>query len=109
MLEDGFKLISGGFMERILQNAMGSITKSIGFGILTTTVMQSSSLVSVITISFLSGGLISLLAGVGIIFGANLGPKTGAWLVAGFGFKVNISANALPMLAFSIILVFQKI
>lgn len=70
--------------------------------------MQSSSLVSVITISFLSAGLISLAAGIGIIFGANLGTTTGAWLIAGFGLKVKISAYAMPMLVFGIILVFQK-
>ena len=108
MLEDGFRLFSGGFLERVLEKATGSVPKSLGFGILATTIMQSSSLVSVIAISFLSAGLISLLAGVGIIFGANIGTTTGAWLVAGFGLKVNISAYALPMLAIAIVLVFQK-
>ncbi|MCK8463776.1 Na/Pi symporter [Aliiroseovarius sp. S1339] len=108
MLEDGFKLFSGGFLEAALEKATGSVAKSMGFGILTTTIMQSSSLVSVITISFLSAGLISLIGGVGIIFGANIGTTTGAWLVAGFGLKVNISAYALPMLALAIVLVFQK-
>ncbi|MGA9253484.1 MAG: Na/Pi symporter [Roseobacter sp.] len=108
MLEDGFRLFSGGLLERVLEKATGSVPKSLGFGILATTIMQSSSLVSVIAISFLSAGLISLLAGVGIIFGANIGTTTGAWLVAGFGLKVNISAYALPMLAIAIVLVFQK-
>ena len=70
--------------------------------------MQSSSLVSVITISFISAGLITLAAGIGIIFGANIGTTTGAWLVAGFGLKVKISAYAMPMLAFGIVLTFQK-
>jgi len=108
MLEDGFKLFSGGFLERILDRATQSISRSLLFGIVTTTVMQSSSLVSVITISFLSAGLLSLLAGVGIIFGANIGTTTGAWLVAGFGLKVNISTYAMPLLAIGIILVFQN-
>ena len=70
--------------------------------------MQSSSLVSVITISFLSAGLIELASGIGIIFGANIGTTTGAWLIAGLGMKVNVSAYAMPMLVFGIILVFQK-
>lgn len=70
--------------------------------------MQSSSLVSVITISFLGVRLIGLAAGIGIIFGANLGTTTGAWLIAGFGLKVKISAYAMPMLVFGIIMVFQK-
>lgn len=108
MLEDGFKRFSGGFLETSLEKATGSVSRSFGFGIISTTIMQSSSLVSVITISFLSAGLISLISGVGIIFGANIGTTTGAWLVAGFGLKVNISAYALPMLAISIVLVFQK-
>ncbi len=108
MLEDGFRLFSGGFLERILERATGSVTRSLLFGIFSTTVMQSSSLVSVITISFLSAGLISLLAGIGIIFGANLGTTTGAWLVAGFGMKVNIAAYAMPLLAVGVVLVFQS-
>ncbi|MCP4317365.1 MAG: Na/Pi cotransporter family protein [Hyphomicrobiales bacterium] len=108
MLEDGFKLFSGGFLEKILARATGSVPRSLLFGIVTTTIMQSSSLVSVITISFLSAGLLTLLAGVGIVFGANIGTTTGAWLVAGFGLKVNISAYAMPLLAIGIVLVFQK-
>ncbi|NNL17519.1 MAG: Na/Pi cotransporter family protein [Boseongicola sp.] len=108
MLEDGFRLFSGGFLEKTLEKVTDSVPKSLGFGIITTTIMQSSSLVSIITISFLSAGLISLIAGVGIIFGANIGTTTGAWLVAGFGLKVKISAFALPMLAIAIVLVFQK-
>jgi phosphate:Na+ symporter len=108
MLEDGFKLFSGGFLESMLERATSSLARSLSFGLVSTTIMQSSSLVSVITISFLSAGLISLVAGVGIIFGANIGTTTGAWLVAGFGLKVNISAYALPMLAIAIVLVFQK-
>lgn len=70
--------------------------------------MQSSSLVSVLTISFLSAGLLDLAAGIGIIFGANIGTTTGAWLVAGLGLKVKISAYAMPMLVFGVILIFQK-
>ncbi len=107
-LEDGFRAFTGGVLEKLLAKTTNSLLKSISFGIVTTTVMQSSSLVSVITISFLSAGLIGLAAGIGIIFGANLGTTTGAWLIAGLGLKVNISAYAMPMLAFAIILVFQK-
>ena len=108
MLEDGFKQFGGGALERILERATGSTPRAISFGILSTTLLQSSSLVSVITISFLSAGLITLIGGVGIIFGANIGTTTGAWLVAGLGLKINIAAYAMPMIALSIILVFQK-
>jgi phosphate:Na+ symporter len=108
MLEDGFKLLAGGTLERLLERATRSVPRSILFGIVSTTVLQSSSLVSVITISFLSAGIMSLMGGVGIIFGANIGTTTGAWLVAGLGLKVDIAAYAMPMIALSIILVFQK-
>ena len=107
-LEEGFKAFTGGLLEKLLRKTTDSLWKSLSFGIVSTTVMQSSSLVSVITISFLSAGLIGLAAGIGIIFGANLGTTTGAWLIAGFGLKVKISAYAMPMLVFGIILVFQK-
>jgi len=107
-LEEGFKAFTGGLLEKILQKTTNKLWKSLSFGVVSTTLMQSSSLVSVITISFLSAGLISLAAGIGIVFGANLGTTTGAWLIAGFGLKVKISAYAMPMLVFGIILVFQK-
>lgn len=108
-LEEGFRAFTGGLLERLLKRTTDRMWKAITFGIVTTTIMQSSSLVSVITISFLSAGLIWLNSGIWIIFGANLGTTTGAWLIAGFGLKVNISAYAMPMLVFGIILVFQKI
>jgi len=107
-LEEGFKAFSGGTLEKILQKSTDKLYKSLGFGIITTTFMQSSSLVSVLTISFLGAGLIGLSEGIGIIFGANIGTTTGAWLVAGFGMKVKISAYAMPMLVFGVILIFQK-
>lgn len=107
-LEEGFKAFTGGLLENLLKRTTSGLGKSITFGIATTTVMQSSSLVSVITISFLSAGLIGLAEGIGIIFGANIGTTTGAWLVAGLGLKVKISAYAMPMLVFGIILVLQS-
>ncbi len=107
-LEEGFKTFTAGTLEKILKASTSSISKSMTFGIVATSIMQSSSLVSVITISFLSAGLLELASGIGIIFGANLGTTTGAWLVAGFGLKVNLSAYAMPMLVFGIILVFQS-
>ncbi|WP_138468589.1 Na/Pi cotransporter family protein [Poseidonocella sp. HB161398] len=108
MLEDGFKLFGSGAMERVLAGATRSKLRALLSGFVTTSLLQSSSLVSVITISFLSAGLITLAGGVGIIFGANIGTTTGAWLVAGLGLKVDIAAYAMPMLALSILLVFQS-
>ncbi|RLL52281.1 Na/Pi cotransporter family protein [Mariprofundus sp. EBB-1] len=107
-LEEGFRAFTGGVLEQLLKRSTNKLWKSLSFGVLTTTIMQSSSLVSVIAISFLGAGLIGLAQGIGIVFGANLGTTTGAWLVAGFGLKVKISAYAMPMLVFGVILLFQK-
>ena len=107
-LEEGFRAFTGGILEKVLDKTTDRLWKAISFGTVTTTIMQSSSLVSVITISFLSADLISLTSGLGIVFGANVGTTTGAWLIAGFGLKVKISAYAMPMLVFGIVLVFQS-
>lgn len=107
-LEQGFKSFSGGVLDKILKNSTDKLYKSLAFGVISTSIMQSSSLVSVLTISFLGAGLIGLAQGIGIIFGANLGTTTGAWLVAGYGVKVDIAAYAMPMLVFGILFIFQK-
>ena len=107
-LEEGFKAFSGGVLEKILQKSTDKLYKSVSFGFVATAIMQSSSLVSVLTISFIGAGLIGLTQGIGIILGANIGTTTGAWLMAGFGLKVNIASYAMPMLAFGVILIFQK-
>ena len=107
-LEQGFKFLAGGTLENILRRTTSTKWKSIIFGAVSTSLMQSSTLVSVICISFLSAGLIDLMSGIGIIFGANLGTTTGAWLIAGFGLKVNISSYAMPLLVFGIIGVFHN-
>jgi len=107
-LEQGFKAFTGGVLERILQKTTDTSWKSFGFGFISATLMQSSGLVSVITISFLSAGLLDLVAGIGIIFGSNLGTTTGAWLIAGLGLKVNIATYAMPLLVFGVLCIFQS-
>jgi phosphate:Na+ symporter len=107
-LEQGFQSFSGGVLEKILKSSTDRFYKSIGFGIFSTALTQSSSLVSILTISFLSAGLITLTQGIGIVFGANIGTTTGAWLIAGFGLKVDIASYAMPMLVFGIIFILQK-
>ncbi|MGC1203922.1 MAG: Na/Pi symporter [Flavobacteriaceae bacterium] len=108
MLEEGFKVFTKGPLQNILKKATNKLYKSIAAGAFVTALIQSSSLVSVITISFISAGLISLGGGLGLIFGANIGTTTTAWLVAGFGLKIKISALAMPMLVFGVVFSFQK-
>ncbi|MGB5586134.1 MAG: Na/Pi symporter [Gammaproteobacteria bacterium] len=107
-LENGFQTFSGGVLEKVLDAGTRTRARSIGFGFIATTLMQSSSLVSLISITFLSAGLIQLAQGIGIVFGANIGTTTGAWLMASYGVKINLASYALPMLVFGILLIYQK-
>jgi phosphate:Na+ symporter len=108
MLEEGFKVFTKGPLQNILKKSTDKLYKSITAGAVVTALIQSSSLVSVITISFISAGLLSLSGGLGLMFGANIGSTATAWLVAGFGLKIDISALAMPMIIFGLIFTFQK-
>jgi phosphate:Na+ symporter len=108
MLEDGFNAFVQGPMEKMLKIMTKSVSRSFGFGFLSTAILQSSALISVVAISFLSAGLISLKSGIAIGFGANLGTTSTAWLVSTLGFKLDIASFAFPMLAFAILFVLQK-
>ncbi|MDD2790141.1 MAG: Na/Pi symporter [Sulfurimonas sp.] len=107
-LEHGFKSFTGGALERMLKFSTDKIYKSILFGALSTSIMQSSSLISLLTISFLGAGLLGLYQAIGIIFGANLGTTTGAWLIAYYGLKIDIAAYAMPMLVFGVVFMFEN-
>ncbi|WP_277958424.1 Na/Pi cotransporter family protein [Campylobacter hyointestinalis] len=106
VLENSFSMFAG--IESFLKKATSSKISSFNFGLLTTAIMQSSGLVSVLAISFLSAGLISLISGLAIIYGANLGTVTGAWLVAGLGLKVDIASYAMPFIVVGMLFIFNK-
>ena len=107
-LEQGFQAFTGGVLESVLGVATRTRLRSLSFGLVTTALMQSSSLVSLITISFLSAGLIGLASGIGIIFGSNIGTTTGAWLMASYGVKIDLASYAMPMAVFGILFIYQK-
>lgn len=107
-MEEGFKLFSGGTLERALQVSTDTLPKAIGTGFVVTAIMQSSSLVSVIVISFLSAELITLVGAIGVIFGANLGTTTTAWIVSSFGVKIDIAVYAMPLVIFGVVLRFSE-
>ncbi len=107
-MENGFKLFSGGPLEMVLEKFTSTTPRAIGTGFLATSIVQSSSLISVIIISFLSAELIGLTRAVGVIFGSNIGTTTTAWLVSSIGLKIKIAQYALPMLIFGVILQFSK-
>jgi len=107
-MENGFKLFSGGTLEKVLERFTATKLKSLITGFITTSIVQSSSLISVIVISFLTVELITLAQGMAIVFGANLGTTTTAWIVSSFGLNLKISLYAMPMIIFGVIFRFSN-
>jgi len=108
MLEEGFHSFVSGPLQVLLKRSTDKLYKCLGLGFISTAILQSSSLISVILISFISASLIELRAGIWIIFGSNIGTTATAWLVSTLGLKVDIAGLAMPMLVFGIVLVLQK-
>jgi len=106
-MEDGFKLFSGGILEKVLEKSTKTVPKAVATGFFATAIVQSSSLLTIIVISFLSAELISLSGAIGVIFGSNIGTTTTAWIVSAFGVKIKIAHYAMPMLIFGVIFRFN--
>lgn len=77
-------------------------------GVLITALVQSSSATTVMVVSFVNAGLLTLSQSIGVIMGANIGTTVTAWIISALGFKVDIAAFALPLLAFGIPLLFSQ-
>ncbi len=107
-MEDGFKLFSGGILEKVLEKSTNSVPKAIGTGFIATAIVQSSSLLTIVVISFLSAELITLSGAIGVIFGSNIGTTTTAWIVSSFGVKIKIAHYAMPMLIFGVLFRFKN-
>ena len=102
-LEEGLRQLAGGRLEQLLARSTGTPARGLLFGIGGTVVLQSSTLVSLLTIAFISSGLIGLGGGLAIIFGANLGATSGIWLLALAGHDFSLSPLALPLLVFGVL------
>ena len=110
----GMKIMSEGlekFAGDRLRNLLAAMTKNRVMGVLTgisvTALIQSSSATTVMVISFVNAGLMTLTQAIGVIMGANVGTTVTAWIISAIGFKVNVAAFALPLLAIGIPLVFS--
>lgn len=77
-------------------------------GMLITALIQSSSATTVMVVSFVNAGLLTLSQSIGVIMGANIGTTVTAWIISALGFKVDISAFSLPLLAIGIPLLFSQ-
>ncbi|MFC4861991.1 Na/Pi cotransporter family protein [Pseudomonas sp. MAHUQ-62] len=102
-LEEGLRQLAGSKLEQLLASSTATSFKGLMFGICGTLLLQSSTLVSLLTIAFISAGLIQLAGGIAILFGANLGATSGIWLLALAGQNLSLSPLALPLLVFGVL------
>lgn len=111
----GMNLMSSGLQKAAgdrLRNLLSAITANPFRGVLTglgiTSIIQSSSATTVMVVSFVNAGLLTLVQGISVIMGANIGTTVTAWLVSWLGFKADISILAIPLMALGFILSISK-
>ena len=108
VMSDGIQKAGGAKMRQIL----GGMTSNRYFGVMTgfliTAIVQSSSATTVMTVSFVNAGLLTLVESAGVMMGANIGTTITAWIISILGFKVNMSAIALPIIAFGVPMMFAR-
>lgn len=111
----GMKVMSEGLQKAAgdrLRNILSAMTRNrftgTATGFLITALIQSSSASTVMVVSFVNAGLMTLAQSMAVIMGANVGTTFTAWVIALFGFKVNISAFVLPLIGLSVPLLFSN-
>ena len=97
MLGEGIQKSAGNSLHRFLAVMTSNRFAAVFTGCLITIIIQSSGATTVMVVSFVNAGLITLQQSVGVIFGANIGTTVTAWIVALFGFQFNIAAAAIPV------------
>lgn len=97
LMTDGLKAVAGDSLRDILARFTGGRVSAVVAGVTVTLLVQSSSATVLMTIGFVSAGLLSFAQSVGVIFGANLGTTSTGWLVALLGLRFSVSAVALPL------------
>ena len=100
MMSSGLQKAAGerlrGFLSAMTSNPFKGVLTGLGI----TSVIQSSSATTVMVVSFVNAGLLTLTQAIGVIMGANIGTTVTAWMVAWLGFKADISILAVPMMLF---------
>ena len=111
----GMKVMSEGIQKAAgsqLRNILRAMTKNRYIGVFTgfliTAIIQSSSATTVMTVSFVNAGLLSLVESAGIMMGANIGTTITGWLISILGFKVKLSAFSIPLFAIALPMLFIR-
>ena len=108
MMSTGLQKTAGSGLRRLLGTMTSNPFKGVltGFGV--TAAIQSSSATTVMVVGFVSAGLLTLAQAIGVIMGANIGTTMTAWIIAVFGFKADISAIAVPLMALGFVMSVSK-
>ena len=108
VMSDGIQKVAGSRMRKILSSMTSNRFLGITTGFLITALLQSSSATTVMIVSFVNAGLLTLVESIGVIMGANIGTTITAWLISILGFKVKISSIALPIIAVGFPMMFSS-
>ncbi len=106
LMSEAIQKVAGSKMRQIMSSMTSNRFKGVMTGFLITSLVQSSSATTVLVVSFVNAGLLSLVESIGVIMGANIGTTITAWLVSIIGFKVKVSSYALPIIALGFPLLF---
>ncbi|MDA3879094.1 MAG: Na/Pi cotransporter family protein [Prolixibacteraceae bacterium] len=106
LLSESLQKIMGDRIRTILTSMSSNRFKGVATGVFITALIQSSSATTVMVVSFVNAGILRLFEAITIIMGANVGTTITSWIIAVFGFEVNFSIYALPLIGISIPLLF---
>ncbi|MEK9508683.1 Na/Pi symporter [Gemmatimonadota bacterium Y43] len=104
LMTEGLKAAAGDALQRALSRLTGGVASAFASGMVTTALVQSSSATVVMTIGFVSAGLLTFTQAVGVVIGANLGTTSTGWIVSLLGFKVSVGVFALPLVGVGAVL-----
>lgn len=108
LMSEALQKVAGAKMRHILSAMTSNRVKGVITGILITAIIQSSSATTVMVVSFVNAGLLSLIESIGVIMGANVGTTVTAWLISILGFKVSMAEISLPMIGLCLPLLFSN-
>ena len=107
IMSEGLQKVAGDRLRNILTAMTTNRVTGVLTGVLITALIQSSSATTVMVVSFVNAGLLTLAESISVIMGANIGTTVTAWIISIFGFKVDMAAFALPLLAIALPLIFS--
>ncbi|MBN2534703.1 MAG: Na/Pi cotransporter family protein [Spirochaetales bacterium] len=108
IMSDGIQKIAGEKLHKILDYMTKNRFTAVLTGFFITCIIQSSSATTVMVVSFVNAGLLSLVKAIGVIMGANIGTTITAWIVSFFGFKFSLEAVSLPCIGIGMFFIFSK-